>query len=164
MTVPVSASILVRSTVLAAALALAAPASQAQEADSAAARAAVDATQATDGFDVILPNAATQLKNQLTAQNPDQADRIATIVDNEAIALASRRGDLEREASRLFVNNFSQAEMEQITAFFTSEAGKKYLQATPILARELSKAARAWAAGINRDLRENVAKKLAENN
>ena len=126
------------------------------------AREAITATRATDSFDTILIRASGQLKNQLTANNPDQADRISIVVDEDAIALASRRGDLELEAARIFAATFSEAELAEITAFFNTETGKKYLSATPILARELGKAARIWANGINRDLAANAQKKLAE--
>ncbi|MGI9366674.1 MAG: DUF2059 domain-containing protein, partial [Rhizobiaceae bacterium] len=82
-------------------------------------------------------------------------------VDEEAIALAARRGALEGEAARLFASTFTEEELKSIAVFFNSPAGSKYLQSTPILARELGKAARIWGAGINRDLANNVAKKLA---
>ena len=126
-----------------------------------AARVAVEVTKATESFDSILLEASSTLKNQLTANNPDKAEQINTAVDEEAIALASRRGDLENEAVRLFANSFTEAELKEIGTFFGSEVGKKYLDSTPILARELSKAARIWANGVNRDLQENVQKKMA---
>ena len=128
------------------------------------AREAIAATRATDAFDSILINASGQLKNQLTANNPDQADKISVVVDEEAIALASRRGDLELEAARIFAAAFSEQELSEMAAFFNTETGKKYLSSTPILARELGKAARIWANGINRDLAANAQKKLAEGN
>ena len=125
------------------------------------ARAAVTATKATNSFDPILFNAAASIKNQLTANNPDKADLISSIVDEEAIKLAARRGDLEAEAARLFANIFAEDELTALADFFQTPAGVKYLENTPLLARELSKAARIWANGINRDLANNVQKKLA---
>ena len=113
-------------------------------------------TKATDPFDNILLNTSVQLKNQLTAANPDRADQISSIVDEEAIALAPRRGDLENEAARLFATTFTEQELDAINVFFSSKAGAKYLRSTPVLARELGKSARIWANGIGRDLAENV--------
>ena len=71
------------------------------------AREAIAATKATDSFDTILIRASGQLKNLLTANSPDQAARISIVVDEEAIALAARRGDLELEAARIFAAAFS---------------------------------------------------------
>ena len=125
------------------------------------AKAAIAATRATDSFDTILINASGQLKNRLTANNPDQADRISIVVDEEAIALAARRGDLELEAARIFAGAFSEQELAGLAEFFSTPTGTKYLESTPVLARELGKAARIWANGINRDLAANAQKKLA---
>ncbi|MEM7778713.1 MAG: DUF2059 domain-containing protein [Pseudomonadota bacterium] len=131
------------------------------ESHMAAARKAITATKATNTFDGILIGASARLKNQLTANSPDQADRISNAVDEQAIALAPRRGDLEGEAARLFANTFTEEELIKISDFFGSETGSKYLDSTPILVRELDKAARIWANGIARDLAANVDKALA---
>lgn len=139
---------------------VAASAQQASEEHLAKAKAAIAATQATDSFDDILPEAALRLKNNMTNQNPDKVDEIDRIVDEEAIALAPRRGVLEDEAAKLFANTFSPEELDQIANFFSSEAGQKYLSSTPILARELAKAARVWGAGIQRDLANNAGAKM----
>jgi len=128
----------------------------------AAAKKAMAATRATDSFDLILPNSALQLKNQLSANNPDKSDEIDVIVDEEALALAVRRGDLENAAAKLFINAFSLEELKKITEFFSTEVGQKYLVATPGLARQLGKAARIWGTGIQRDLGRNSSKKLDE--
>lgn len=128
------------------------------------ARTAIAATKATDSFDSILLNASAGLKNQLTANDPNKADEISAVVDDQAIALAPRRGDLETEAARLFANTFSESELKEIAQFFASPTGQKYLDATPILARELGKSARVWANGISRDLNKNVLDQLAEQN
>jgi hypothetical protein len=128
----------------------------------AAARKAMAATKATDSFDVILPQASLELKKRLTNDSPDKADQIDAIVDIEALALAPRRGDLENESAKLFAASFTKEDLEKIAEFFSTEAGEKYLSSTPILARELGKAARIWATGIQRDLASNSAKKLQE--
>jgi len=139
----------------------------AQELDAAhigAAKKAMGATKATNGFDQILPDASIRLKNQLVSTNPDKADQIDLIVDEEALNLAARRGDLENEAAKLFAKSFSAEELTKIAEFFDTPAGQKYLDSTPILARQLSKAARIWANGIQRDLAANAAKRVGELN
>ncbi len=127
-----------------------------------AAKKALAATKATDSFDLILPNASIALKNRLSANNPNRADEIDRVVDEEALALASRRGVLETEAAKLFTASFSQEELEAVAKFFSTDVGQKYLASTPVLARELSKAARVWSGGVVRDLEINAAKRLQE--
>ena len=77
--------------------ALAASVAHAQEATPEhlkAARAAITAIGATNQFDGILPQAADALKIELIQKDPNLEDIITSTVDQEALALAARRGDL----------------------------------------------------------------------
>lgn len=127
-----------------------------------AARATIDAVNATDSYDVILPAAAQQLKAELIQQNPDLTDLIISTVDEKALALAGRRADLEREAAIAYAKIFSEPELNDITAFYNSEAGKKLLASGPIVAREVVKAAEIWQRGIARDLATEVGKHIEQ--
>ena len=116
------------------------------------ARGALDALGATTNFDNILPTIAEQLKAQLIQASPNYQDIISTTVDDQALALAGRRADLEREAAATYAKTFTVDELKAITAFYTSDAGKKLLKDGPIATRELFKAADIWASGIQRDM------------
>lgn len=117
-----------------------------------AARAAIAAVGATSKFDVILPTIAEQLKQQLIQATPNFAPIINEVVDAKAIEIAKRRADLETEAAKVYATTFSLDELNAITAFYTSPAGKKLMSNGPIALRELNKAADIWAAGVSRDL------------
>jgi hypothetical protein len=128
----------------------------------AAARAAIAAIHATDPYDGILLQAADSLKSELIQKNPNLLDLISQTVDETVLALAARRGDLETEAATLYAKSFSEADLTAITAFYTSDTGKKLLSDGPIATRELGKSADIWAKGVARDLAEKVAATLAE--
>lgn len=121
-----------------------------------AARAAISALGATDRLDNILPSVSERLKAQLIQAYPNLEDKISETVDAEAIKLAPRRGDLEREAALVYAKSFSVEELNAITAFYTSDAGKKLLKDGPIAIRELMKAADIWTAGVARDLEKQA--------
>lgn len=125
-----------------------------------AARAAIAAIAATNGFDNILPNLAERLKNNLIQSSPNYQDLITTTVDNKALELAARRADLEREAATIYAKTFTVEQLNAITAFYTSDAGKKLLNDGPIAQREMIKAADIWAAGVSRDLNAAATKEL----
>ena len=127
-----------------------------------AARAAISAVRATDAYDKILPAGAMALKQQLIQQNPNLEELIISTVDEKTIELAGRRADLEREVALAYARIFSEAELNAIAAFYTTDAGKKLLNEGPIVAREVVKAAEIWQRGISRDLTEAVAKQLME--
>jgi len=117
-----------------------------------AARAAIDALGATDQFDVILPGAAEQLKSALIRATPNFNEEISATVDDVAVSLAARRGDLEREAAEIYARNFTEEELNAITEFYTSPAGVKLLENGITVTQELMRSAEIWAGGISRDL------------
>ncbi|MAU98695.1 MAG: hypothetical protein CMP81_22895 [Fulvimarina sp.] len=120
----------------------------------AAARDAVTAIHATDQFDEILPNAATQIKSELINNRPDMEQQISDMVDDAAIGLAPRRADLETEVARIYARIFSEDELKSIASFYTSGAGEKLLAQGPLATRGMLQAAELWSRGIVRDLRQ----------
>jgi uncharacterized protein len=125
-----------------------------------AARAAIAATDATDQFDNILPNAAELLRAELLRKDPNLLDQINTVVTDKTIVLAGRRADLETEAARVYARVFTEDELKAIAAFYETPAGKKLLSDGPIVIRELIKAANIWQEGIARDLAVEVGTEL----
>ncbi|MBB4187539.1 DUF2059 domain-containing protein [Sinorhizobium terangae] len=125
-----------------------------------AARATIAALGVTNTFDNILPRLAERLKNTLIQSSPNHQELITATVDEKALALAARRADLEREAAAIYAKTFSVEELNAITEFYSSAAGKKLLNDGPIASRELLKAADIWAAGVSRDLTQEATKSL----
>jgi hypothetical protein len=125
-----------------------------------AAHDAIEAIHATDEFDNILPQAAAALQAQLIQKNPDISQLIAKTVSEKALALASRRADLEKEAALAYAKLFSEKELNDIAAFYNTEAGKKLITDGPVATRNLFKAAQIWQNGIARDLAQQVGEAL----
>ncbi|MBO6716389.1 MAG: DUF2059 domain-containing protein [Rhizobiaceae bacterium] len=148
----------------AAIISFASPASAQEVAEShlKAARAAITALTATEQFDSILPQAAAALRGELIQKNPDLVQVITRLVDEETIALAPRRGDLEREAAVIYAKIFSEQQLNEIAAFYNSDTGRKLLEDGALVARQVHEAAGIWQRGIARDLARSVGTKLDE--
>ena len=127
-----------------------------------ASKSALAASGATDQFDRILPSVAAKVKNDIISARPDLADAASTIVDEETLKLAVRRGDLELESAAIYGRIFTVEELKQISMFYSSEAGKKLLKEAPVLTRSLNNASKVWAKGIVRDLNQAVEKRMIE--
>ncbi len=127
-----------------------------------AAKAAMVATGATSRLDGILPEIASFTKAGLIANRPDIEAEISNIVDETAISLAARRGALEEEVAAIYTQMFTQAELESIATFFTSEAGIKFLNLTPNLFRQVDEVSKVWRTGITRDMSRTVQEKMKE--
>jgi hypothetical protein len=135
-------------------------AQEVSEAQLAAARDAIASLNVTDRYDNILPNLAERLKAQFIQASPNFQNQISAAVDEQALALAPRRADLEREAATIYAKGFSVDELKSISTFFNTETGKKLLTNQPLVSRELTKAAEIWANGISRDLTNQSSEKL----
>jgi hypothetical protein len=144
------------------ALALPAAAQDASEPHLKAARDALDALNATDQFDVILPQAAAALKAELIQKNPDLQQLITKTVDEKTLAMAARRADLEKEAANVYTRSFTEEELTAIAAFYNSGPGKKLLTEGPIVTRQVIQAAEIWQRGVARDLAQSVGEELAK--
>jgi uncharacterized protein len=135
-------------------------AADATDAQMKAAHAAIEAIGATQPFDNILPDISERLKATLIQSSPNFQDIISSTVDQKALDLAPRRGDLEKEASAIYAKAFTVEELNAIATFFNSPVGKKFLTDVPLANRELYKAADIWGAGIQRDLTSESTKAL----
>jgi hypothetical protein len=145
---------------LSGAMTVSARAQEVSEAQLAAARDAIASLKVTDMYDNILPNLAERLKGQFIQASPNFQTQISTVVDEQALSLASRRADLEKEAATIYAKSFSVDELKAIATFFNTEGGKKLLTNQPLVSRELTKAAQIWANGISRDLTNQSTEKL----
>lgn len=117
-----------------------------------AAREAINAIRVTVPFDSILPTIAMQLKGTLIQGSPNYEPLITETVDEEALKMAPRRADLEKEAANIYAKAFTEEELKAIAAFYTSPTGQKLLKDGPLAIRELSKAGDIWATGVSRDM------------
>lgn len=125
-----------------------------------AARAAIEALTSTQQYDSVLPQAAQALKQELIQKNPDLGSMISNVVDEETLALAPRRGDLEREAAQIYAKIFTEQQLQEMTAFYESETGKKLLEDGALVARQVHEAAGIWQRGLARDLAQSVGSKV----
>ena len=127
-----------------------------------AARAAIGAINATSRFDNILPSTALSLKSQLIQDNPNLESVISATVDEKALEIAGRRGDLETEAALVYATYFSEDELRAIADFYASDAGQKLLAEGPKATRDVLRAADIWSRGVARDLAESTGAALNE--
>ena len=127
-----------------------------------AARAAIASINATSEFDAFLPSAAAQLKSQLIQKNPDLSNLISRTVDEKTLELASRRGDLEREAAIIYARVFTEQQLNEISTFYNTETGKKLIADGDIVGRLTVEAATILQRGLARVLSELVGKALTE--
>ena len=127
-----------------------------------AARAAVKASGSTGRFDLILPQVLQDVKSRFISNRPDLEAEITEVANDQAIALAPRRADLENEIAVVIGKIFSEEELKELEVFYSTAVGKKLLSETDVIGRQVVAASRVWANGIARDLEKNVSDVLTE--
>jgi hypothetical protein len=155
----------VRSAIVAASLVLSAPA-LAQQPSAAAVKTAgeiVKITGANELFAPLVPGAIEQARLFFVQQNPllnADATEVATQLRKE---LEPRIAEVHNKVIEIYASQFSEAELKDILAFYTSPAGKKFLVAQPKIVDESLKFAQDWAGALSDEIigkmREGLKKK-----
>ena len=109
-------------------------------------------TKLTARYDQILPNLAERTKRLYIRANPSVEKQVVEVTDEVALTFVSRRVDFENEVAAIWTKNLTSEEIATIHAFYTSPAGRKLVQSTPVLARETLRAADVWSEALSQDL------------
>ena len=118
----------------------------------AAARATIDAARADEQFNQILPVLADQAKALFQRSNPSLVAEIDEVVNAVALDLAKRRPELDRELERVWAARFTEEELKEITAFYSSPVGMKFGQSMPIVIQDSIRSAGIWRDALSTEL------------
>jgi hypothetical protein len=162
---PASAAVLVAALVAAAPVAVGAlsQTASAQELSASHVALAVEVVKnagATRGFDNVLPRLANQVIDRLIRLRPDLHKQITAIVQEVALKLAARRVELDTDVARIWAKYFSEAELQSLLAFYTSEAGKKFTEVGPLTVAESYQAVDRWSGRVGEELLEKTREEL----
>jgi hypothetical protein len=147
---------------LAAALVLSGPAypqSPSPEA-AAAARELVEAARTTEQFKTLMPLMLQQMKPVVVQGRPEverDYDKIVPLL----MELANRQvGEFAEEVAALYARNFTTEEIRQVTDFYRSPVGQKFLEKTPVIAQESMVMGQKFGQRIVQDLQSRMREEL----
>jgi len=121
-----------------------------------AARELIQASHATDQFKAILPTLIQGLKTAVVQNRPEiekQYDAMMPIFSQKA---QQRLGELTDVIATIYANNFTVDELHQITAFYQSEAGQKYLSRQQAILQQSMAAGRQFGQEVAKDVQEEM--------
>jgi len=122
----------------------------------------VQVTGSARVFDSVLPNIADQAKNGFIRSNPQMQLGIIAIVDRVAVELVSRRPELDDYLARVWASGFTDDEMRDLIAFYSTDTGKKFATTfTKVLAVEAA-AADIWGQSIAAEMDQRVKDELSK--
>ena len=126
----------------------------------AAARELVLVMKATDQFKALLPTIMQALKPAFVQGRPEMEKDFDAILPAVNEVAARRVNELAEALAVIYASNFSVAEIHDITAFYRSPTGQRFLAQQPIIARESLLAGQKWAQALSTELKEAIADQL----
>ena len=128
----------------------------------AAAQEVIRLTESDVVFDDILPRLADQTRQLFIQTNPSLTVEIEATVSEAALGLVSRRVELSRTIQEVWARRFTEAELTELAAFFTTPTGKKFVESSPVISALSLGAARQWETSLAGELVEGVRAKMRE--
>ncbi len=137
-----------------------------EEVDEAALAAAVELVEAADMdqiFDTVLPLFGDQIVQLVLQIKPELKGKFEPLVDEFLkTALTEGRVEFMQEMAKLYARRLSVPEMNDITAFYRTETGRKLVSVMPALQVEAAAIGTAWGEKIALKTFDRLRAKLKE--
>jgi hypothetical protein len=117
-------------------------------------------TPLSKDFETVLPLLSQRVQNRLISLRPDLHEVISKTVQEVALRLAARRTDLDNAAALLWARAFTEEELSDIAAFYTSETGKKFVNLGPQLGQATIQTVQNWSNRVGEELLDKAREEL----
>jgi hypothetical protein len=124
------------------------------------ARAVVIDSGIASSFQVIIPQYLDQIGMTLTRTRPELIPDLNVVLANLKPEFDKKANEMIDSAAQLYVQRLTQKELEDVSAFFKSASGRKYVGAQPILMNDMFVAMRAWSQKISVDMMSRVREEM----
>jgi hypothetical protein len=124
------------------------------------ARKYVDLTDKAGLYEGTLVQTAIHTAQTILAQNPTLKDPINKAIEKVLESYKSRKGELFDQFARVYALNFSDAELNQIITFYTSDVGKKLTASNRAINGDLQKIMRLFDANLQPEFYAKVRAEL----
>jgi hypothetical protein len=126
----------------------------------AAAHELIDTMKLPDQFKEMLPAIIQQLKPVIVQNRADIARDFDAMMPLVQEKMGARLGELSNAIATIYANNFSADELRELTAFYKSPAGQKFLQKTPAVAAQTMAAGRKFGQAAAADAQKQMTDEL----
>lgn len=117
-------------------------------------------TRISRTYSQVVPGLAARAKVKFTEKYPVLGADISKAVDEVALSLVERQGELDLLIARSWAEQFSEVELKEISAFYATPTGSKLAKANRKLIETGFDVAEAWSAKMARELIAKVQLKL----
>lgn len=122
----------------------------------AAARELLTTIRFIDQFKAVLPIIAQNLKPAIVQNRPEAEREFDAVMPKLMEGMGARLNELAEQTAIIYANNFSADELRQITAFFRTPAGVKYLEKLPLITQQSMAAGQSFGQAVAIELRNRI--------
>lgn len=129
----------------------------------AAARALIETSGMSRSFVALIPDYLTQAKSTITATRPELIKDLDVVIVQLNAEFSPKVDELMQSVALSIAGRFSEAELKEITDFFRTPTGRKYVEQQPVMMDSIFGAMGDWSqatAGLVMErIRQEMAKK-----
>jgi uncharacterized protein len=126
----------------------------------AAARELIDTMKLADQFKAVLPTIIQHLKPAIVQNRADVERDFDAILPIVLDKMTAHLGELTNEMASVYANNFTAAELHDLTAFYKSPTGQKLLRMMPAVTSQTMAAGQKFGQTAAADARKQVIEEL----
>ena len=126
----------------------------------AVARELMVAAGATKQFDAVLPAMVNQISEIFIRQQPAHAQSIREAMQGVATRMTERKDELIVQIAGLYATQFSLPDLKELTRFFTSDLGKRFVAGQSAILPQSMALGQRWGAAIGREVDAEMRKEL----
>ena len=133
-----------------------APAPEAQ----AAAKELVETMRATDQLKLMMPMIMQQLKPMIVQGRPEVERDFDASLPLVIDAMSGRMGELVDAIAVIYAQNFSADELRQVSAFYRTPVGQKFLEKLPAITQQSMTVGQKFGQQLAGDMRDRMIEQL----
>lgn len=111
-------------------------------------------------FDVVVAQLMVRLEQTLNQTRPELQKDLAEVLNGLEVEFMKSQDEILKTAQRILAKRMSEKDLKDTAAFFSSPAGKKYVEAQPGLLDELSLAAQGWSEKLSQHMMTRVREEM----
>ena len=126
----------------------------------AAARDLVIAAEMTDQIKVMLPTIMDQLKPLIVRGSPQAERDYDLLIPSMVAAMNAQLSVYVDKVTEVYARHFTADELKQVTAFYRTPAGQKFVRSHPVILQKVIVVAQEFAQSVAADVQARMKEEL----
>ena len=120
------------------------------------AKAMMAAAGVSKQFDTIMPLIFKQIQGLFLQQHPKQQAELQTIFEAVLARMSARKQELIDQIAVLYAEKLTEGELKEITRFYSTGVGAKFIQLQPELAGQSAIIGQRWGQKLGAEVEQEV--------